>query len=307
MIQQKNILHIAIIGGLLTSFGASLDAWWHISFDRDSFFILPHLFIYTGVFILLASSFWAWRRQARAAWKKIFLVLLIIPLSLPFDELWHYFRGKETVSSIFIIWSPPHALLFLSAITALGMITGMISKEKNMAAKEIFGAVLLASLFNLLVILTSPFFPLSPFAVTGFYGAAVTAFIMSWIFFYARRILPHVTPALLVAAFSIILQGVIADSAVVYGSRAVGSFSYLPSWIFVLFQIIPAAIIDTTFIKNLAIRGLFAGIAGGLVMYVLSLQFTDPLFHYSAATAATGVIFAGLGSALGGYMHSQKT
>ena len=108
------------------------------------------------------------------------------------------------------------------------------------------------------------------------------------------------------ATFSIVLQGIIVDSAVVYGSRAVGSFAYLPSWIFVLFQITTAAIIDVKFIKNFAIRGLFAGLAGGLVIYALSLQFIDPAFHYSASAAATAVLFSGLGGALGGYMHSGK-
>ncbi|OGZ57746.1 MAG: hypothetical protein A3B96_00390 [Candidatus Spechtbacteria bacterium RIFCSPHIGHO2_02_FULL_43_15b] len=304
--KRRDILHIAIIGALLMSFGASFDAWWHVSMGRDSFFALPHLFIHSGVFVILGASFWAWRKQAHKAWKNIFLVLLLIPLSLPFDEIWHYFLGKESVESVLIVWSPPHILLFVSAITALFLLTRMLHRKENMAAKQIFGAILLAVLLNLAFILTGPFFPFSPFAVIGFYGAAITSFVMSWVFFRATGLLPHVAPAFLVATFSIILQSTIADSGIVYASRAIGSFPYIPGWILVLSQITSAVAIDTQFIKNYTMRGLFSGIIGGLILYVLSLQFTDPAFHYTAAEAVIAVVFAGLGGALAGYLHSKK-
>ncbi|KND48128.1 MAG: hypothetical protein AB201_00840 [Parcubacteria bacterium C7867-006] len=302
-----DFLHIAIIGALLTSFGASFDAWWHVSIGRDSFFVLPHLFIHGGVLLMIVSSFWMWKRQRHVVWKKIFFVLLLIPLTLPFDEIWHYFRGKESVDSILIVWSPPHAMLFFSAITALFLISRMLHRRENMVAKEIFGAILLASLLNLTFIITAPLFPFSPFAVIGFYGAAVTAFITSWVFFYSQRLLPHVAPAFLVAVFSIILQSTIADAGVVFGSRATGSFPYFPSWVLILSEIALAIVIDSRFIKNDTAKGFIGGIISGLIIYVASLQFIDPTFHYSALSATTGVLFGGLGGALGGLLQTKKT
>lgn len=303
--KQKDLLHLAIIGALLISFGASFDAWWHVSIGRDSFFVLPHLFVHSGVLVMLATSFWAWRRQGLKTWKKVFLTLLLIPLSLPFDEIWHHFRGKESVESVLIVWSPPHVILFVSAIAALLMLAHLLHRKENIAAKQIFGAILLAALLNLSFILSGPFFPFSPFAVIGFYGAAVTAFVASWVFFRARRLLPHVAPAFLVAVFSVILQSTISDSGVVYGSRAAGSYPYLPSWILVLSQISSALVIDIEFIKNYTLRGFLAGIVGGSILYALSLQFIDPLFHSNMQTIAIGIIFAGLGGALGGYFNSR--
>jgi len=303
---EKDLLHLTIIGAVLISFGASFDAWWHVSVGRDSFFVLPHLFVHAGVLIMLATSFWTWRKQAHAAWRKIFLTTLLIPLSLPFDEIWHYFRGKETVDSIWIIWSPPHVLLFVAAIAAMLFVTRMLHRRENMAAKQLFGALLLAALLNLIFILAGPLFPFSPFAIAGIYGAAVTTFIMSWIFFYAQRLLPHIAPAFLVAVFSVILQSTIADSGVVYGSRAIGSFPYLPSWILVLSQIMTALVIDTKFIKSYTLRGLVAGTVGGLLLYALSLHFIDPLYQYSSVAALGAAFCAGIGGAVGGFLHINR-
>ena len=291
------LLHVAVLATATISFGASFDAWWHVSKGRDSFFVLPHLFIFTAVFFLLLLSFYAWRNLKLRQWKPVFLWMLLVPISLPIDQLWHYYRGNESVTSILIVWSPPHVLLFLGAIGSFAYVSLLIKKEKTMIAREIFGSLLIASLLNVVFIITGPFFPFSPFAVAGFFGAAVASFVVVYLFLYARRTLPNTMPAFMVAAFSALLLTAFSDSNAVYGSRAIGTYPLIPNWIVLLGQIAPATIIDLMPTSSSRLVGALAGMGFGIVLYAVSYNFIDTLFQPTTAQ----ILIAILCSTFGGF------
>ncbi len=294
-------LHVAILAGAVASFGVSFDGWWHLAKGRDSFFILPHLFVQGSLFIMLAQSFFAWRRLRMLSWRRIFFALLIVPLTIPFDEAWHRWRGKETVASVLIIWSPPHFFFFAAAITALTLLVHEIKKEQDLAGREIFGALLLASLLNVLLIFFAPFFPFSPYAVVGFAGAGIAAFLSIAVYLYAERFFGPVIPALLAALFTLTFQGALFDAGVVAGSRAAGSYPHLPNWLLAISTISMVGIVSSGIAKKSTTRGFLAGAAGGLFLYALPLQFAVFPVSYGMADAVLAII----GTAAGGTLAAM--
>jgi hypothetical protein len=117
--------------------GVYLDTAWHRTIGRDSFFILPHLFIYgggvgvggaavAGVLLPLIGrggdlgGLWLhWRgRSAPFGWALAGLGILVVLAAGPVDAWWHETFGKDV-----LIWSPPHLQLHLGAgVAAVGLL-----------------------------------------------------------------------------------------------------------------------------------------------------------------------------------------
>lgn len=296
--KRIHALHVTILAGAVASFGVSFDGWWHLAKGRDSFFILPHLLVQASLFIMLAQSFFAWWRRGMLSWRRIFFALLIVPMTIPFDEAWHRWRGKETVASVLIIWSPPHFLFFAGAITALVLLVREVKKERDLAGREIFGALLLASLLNVLLIFFAPFFPFSPYAIVGFGGACIAAFLSIAVYFFAERFFGPVIPALLTALFTLTFQGALFDAGVVAGSHAAGSYPYLPNWLVALSTISMVGIVSSGIVKKSTARGLLAGTVGGFFLYALPLQFDIFPVSYDAFDATLAITGTAAGGAL---------
>lgn len=53
--QQYFVLHLIIVFLLIGTVAVMWDGWWHLAVGRDSFWILPHLLLYSTVG--LASQF----------------------------------------------------------------------------------------------------------------------------------------------------------------------------------------------------------------------------------------------------------
>ncbi len=125
-------LRALILATLLVTmmrFGAFWDAQWHWTVGRDSFWIPPHLMIYSGTALIgLLSLVMAWRSSMRRGamlpifWSwitQLFGVVLLVSAA-PFDDLWHRRYGIDVT-----IWSPPHLLGVLgSCVIALGIFSG---------------------------------------------------------------------------------------------------------------------------------------------------------------------------------------
>jgi hypothetical protein len=119
----------AALWGLLASkvlgaWGLAWDIQWHMTIGRDSFWIAPHLMIYSSVVggLLLGGGVLALERRRAIAPTRGFLLatlgLVIVVLAAPIDDLWHRLFGIDVT-----LWSPPHLLaLFGSAISTLGCV-----------------------------------------------------------------------------------------------------------------------------------------------------------------------------------------
>ena len=115
---------LAFAGAVGALFGGYWDDSWHTERGRDSFFILPHVFIYAGVAII-GAGLGCWvlaqaRRQglrttlASPTMRLAALSVTATLVSGPIDDVWHRAFGRDAV-----FWSPPHMLGIVGTL-ALG-------------------------------------------------------------------------------------------------------------------------------------------------------------------------------------------
>ena len=136
MTRYRAALWVLLVGKLLGAWGLTWDIQWHLLIGRDTFWIPPHLMMYSGVtasflvaVLVLALDTRDRRRGVRrrgmvtmlgltstrgihlAAWGVALLLL-----AAPIDDLWHRLFGLDVT-----LWSPPHLLGLLgSAVNTIG-------------------------------------------------------------------------------------------------------------------------------------------------------------------------------------------
>jgi hypothetical protein len=125
---------VALIGIFSTFFGLSWDIQWHADVGPDTFWTVPHLFVYAGAAMtgfacltaVLISTMLA-QRSKRADWIRV-LGRFYAPVGFVvggfgslgfllfgfFDQWWHTVFGFDVALS-----SPPHIGLILSLITSM--------------------------------------------------------------------------------------------------------------------------------------------------------------------------------------------
>jgi hypothetical protein len=130
-------LWILLVGKLLGAWGLTWDIQWHLLIGRDTFWIPPHVMMYSGVtagflvtVVVLALDTRDTHRDGirrrgpvtmlgltstrgihLAAWGVALLLL-----AAPIDDLWHRLFGLDVT-----LWSPPHLLGLLgSAVNTIG-------------------------------------------------------------------------------------------------------------------------------------------------------------------------------------------
>ncbi len=135
-IRTESVHRLAAVATLVTLAGLYYDGWWHGTFGRHSFWILPHRVIYVGVGLTAGVVLLRWLldRQAGRAFARGYNVLGIAVgltvLAAPFDDLWHRTFGAEPSTSVLSFWSPPHLTGLLSAIVGgLGVLSTMVQED----------------------------------------------------------------------------------------------------------------------------------------------------------------------------------
>ena len=126
---------LSLLGIMLSFFGLSWDIQWHADVGPDTFWTLPHLFVYSGSALtglaclgvsLISSS--RFRTHPDPAWSAVFwgrfhaptgfvvtgLGALSFLLFGLFDQWWHGVYGFDVTLN-----SPPHIGLLLSLITCM--------------------------------------------------------------------------------------------------------------------------------------------------------------------------------------------
>jgi hypothetical protein len=124
--------------------GVYLDTAWHRTVGRDSFFILPHLFIYGGGLGVWAAALAGIARATLGrddefggpvlglgrlrlpfGFALTAFGILVIMAAAPVDAWWHNTFGKDV-----LIWSPPHLQLHLGAgIAAIGLLFAVAAQR----------------------------------------------------------------------------------------------------------------------------------------------------------------------------------
>ncbi len=136
LMRSEAVHRLAAAATLVTLAGLYFDGWWHGTFGRHSFWILPHRVIYAGVGLTAAVILlrWVLDRQAGRALTRGYRILGVAVgltvLAAPFDDLWHRTFGVELPTSVLSFWSPPHLTGLLSAIVGgLGVLSTMVQED----------------------------------------------------------------------------------------------------------------------------------------------------------------------------------
>jgi hypothetical protein len=126
---------IALLGVFTSMFGLSWDIQWHADVGPDTFWTVPHLFVYAGAaltgfatltVVLLASQ--VARKLERRDWIPVLGGMFHAPVGFViagfgafgflmfgfFDQWWHTIYGFDA-----ILGSPPHVGLFISLIASM--------------------------------------------------------------------------------------------------------------------------------------------------------------------------------------------
>jgi len=151
-------LWVLLTGKLLGAWGLTWDIQWHLLIGRDTFWIPPHLMMYSGVtagflvaVLVLALDTRDRRRGVRARGMVTMLGLTstrgihlaawgvaLLLLAAPIDDLWHRLFGLDVT-----LWSPPHLLGLLgSAVNTIGTLLIAIEAYAP-ASRARFAALLL--------------------------------------------------------------------------------------------------------------------------------------------------------------------
>jgi hypothetical protein len=134
------LLPVLIAGSIFALLGVYWDIAWHIDIGRDTFFTLPHNFLYASILIvLLASVYGLWRDRRDTRYHVrlrglrlhpgVLMIAVAAALELafaPLDDLWHRFFGVDVA-----LWAPMHlvALLAMGVANFGGLVCAWVERD----------------------------------------------------------------------------------------------------------------------------------------------------------------------------------
>lgn len=287
------LLFVAVLAG-------TWDVWWHTAVGRDTFWEPPHLFLYSSVIIVIALGFFGWWKTREPVWKRLALVLILIPLSAPFDDMWHRFFGVENIGSPLVIWSPPHLVLIGALVGSMAMILPLLSREEP-PVFTLFGAMMYGAMASLLTLITTPLEPLGPWHLMEFWGTGFGSFVLVLVLLFASKRINSPGGAFLTTLFFILF------AAVSYHGQmptdiTVASHDHAPLWLPIFAFLAGAVLIDSTKKLPILLRGALAGLVWSAVLYGFATRFFEPQFQYGIGAIAIAIIVAVLGGIVAAFV-----
>ena len=303
----QTLLSRSITAALFTAvIAGTWDVWWHGALGRESFFSPPHLLLYLSVLVAISFGIYGWYITREKLWKRLALFLALVPLSAPFDELWHRAFGIEVASSPLIVWSPPHLMIILSIVGSLLMLLPILKKEEDKATRHLFGALCFASIFNLLLFLTAPLDPIGPYRLLGFWGVGFPAAIFTGTLLAVKRWMPGNGTGILFIAFACVLMS-IGSGEQTASSVVVASHAHAPSWLQMFALIIPALAIEFFLKVPQWIRGALIGFLYSTILYVFAREFIEPAFQYSSTSIYIAIITSIVGGITASFLVQRTS
>ena len=284
-----SLLFIAVVAG-------TWDAWWHGAVGRDSFWEAPHLLLYSAVIIAIILGIYGWHITRETKWARLAIILLIVPLSAPFDELWHRAFGVEDLTSPLVIWSPPHLALIFSVIISLILVLPLLRQDK--AAKVFFGSLVFAAIISLSLFVMAPLQPSGPFSLLGFWGAAFMTLVFVGILLIAKGWIRGFASATVVTAFFLLITAIGFSEQIAPGVVIV-PHDHPPPFLTIFSYLVPAVLIDLWKAK-LWFRGAMAGLLSGGILYGFAWFFFEPQFKYGFADGLTATVASLIGGLIAG-------
>ena len=299
-INLAQVISVALFASVV---GGAWDVWWHGFLGRESFWSPPHLLLYAGALVSIITSFYAWYIYKDRVWRRIALALLLVPLSAPFDELWHRTFGVEEVASVLVLWSPPHVLLILATMLSFAFILPVLKADEDVLKVRLFSSISIAGIAALLFVLITPLDPVGPWHVLGFWGAGFFAFVTILVLYFSRRWLGGVGAAITVAfpALTILAIGFIETTSDSTVPLSFPEHAHVPGWLIVLSVLVPAFLIDVLRRPSWYIAAIAGLISGGL-WYGTATLFIENGFRYGMDEVWVVLLASLLGGLVAGFV-----
>ena len=246
-----------------------------------------------GVYGLVAT-------RARV-WKNLALVLLLIPLSAPFDELWHRFFGVEDLSSPLIVWSPPHLAIIFALVASFIFLVPLILQDSDVLARRLFSSLAFAGILSLLCFVTAPLQPTGPWELFGFWGAGVMALILVGVFFGYEQFFPGIGSALSVIVMYLLVTA-ISFGEVFKPDIKIIPHDHPPSYVVIFAFVVAALMFDITKRWSRMVSGGLAGGVWALLLYGLSTYYFRSEFQYSRIETVQAVMASIVGGVVVGLL-----
>ena len=272
---------------------------------RDTLFEPPHIFLYAFVSAAIIGGVYGWYRMREKVWKRLAIILLIVPSSAPFDEFWHRLYGVEDLSTPFIIWAPPHLALVSAIVISWILLLPLVNKEKDVHARRLFGSIIFAAILIATLGMAAPFQPIGPYHVIGFWGAGVLAAIFAGVLLTAQKWLSGIGSATLVVVFFLLVYAIGLESRVAPADIIIPPHAHPPVWLIIFSFLVPAAFIDFVKQPPYWLRGALIGALWAGILYGLSFMFIESEFHYGVRDIAMAVGTSVAGGAIGGILASR--
>ncbi|MCI0566156.1 hypothetical protein L0Y46_03070, partial [bacterium] len=202
------LARIAAVAMPVSVMGGAWDVWWHVMVGRDTFFEPPHLMLYGGIVGSIMVAVYGYIVFKHAVWRRLALLLVGIPVIVaPFDEVWHGIFGVEDLTSVWIVWSPPHVALVLAVMFGWILLLPLLKRDTP-EGKRFFGAVAFAGILFLLNFLSIPLQPTGAFHILGEWGAGFRIAGIIAVFLIANRFIGGIGAATQTAIFFIVLHAI---------------------------------------------------------------------------------------------------
>ncbi len=287
-----------IAAALFTAvFAATWDVWWHGAIGRDTLFEPPHLLLYGAVIVAVAFGVVGWYRTRQTVWKRLAVLLLLIPITAPFDELWHQRYGVEDIASPIIVWSPPHLAIIFAVLGSIYLLFPVLRQDPDEQLKRIFMSMMLAAGLSMILFALTPLNPLGPWHILGFWAASILAIAITLVYLLSEHIVPGHASATMVLVFLCFLLAVGFGERIEAGVEMV-PHDHSPSFLLLLSFALPAIFVDISRRSFIVIRGAVVGLLWGATLFGFSSMFFAAEFKYTFLEGATGVLAAVVGGIL---------
>lgn len=306
---EQSFARVITVLIMLGVVGGGWDIWWHTAIGRDSLLEPPHFLIYLSALCSVIASVYAWLRSPshRDGWRRIAVVMLLVPLSAPFDFLWHRIFGAENLATpMALSWSPPHAMLSLSIAYALANMVPILEREHNLGLRKLFPDLALGGILAIALFILWPFHPTEGFGqVLGFYGAGILAFAQAAILLVAEDRHWDILDATRVSLVTLILF------LITYGREIAPQLVYLPHdrapiWVLIFSVLVPGLVLDMTRGRmNDHVRGALFGILWSLFAVGVAVHFFAPEFRYGSGAVAIAMASSAFCGALAPFLSRR--
>lgn len=284
-------------------FAGTWDAWWHGVIGRESLWIPPHLLLYVSTLAAIGGGVFGWSKTKNVLWRNLALVLLLIFVAAPFDELWHRVFGIESAASPLIVWSPPHLILIGAITMATVLVLPIVFKDSDKGAKHFFASLAFAALIALTNFLSAPLNPLGPYHLMGFWGSWLETLFYVFLLFAVRKKLGGVASVSNVAIIFLVLFSVGFTHGGASLVEGIPAHEHAPLWLMAFGILIPAMALDLCYkkISPLLLGGIM-GFFSNAVIYLFSNFFFQPEFQYGLNDTFAAIVAGVVAGVLAGAM-----